>query len=174
VLRALEHTRGLSVVESIAKALPPHLEQGIRYGTIIAASWYPIAWYRDLFKAVVSTTGDGERIVREVGRETARIDMTGIYKMAFKLLSPQALFDLSSRLFSNYYDTGKVAIIDARSGFVHACWSGCTGFDHNLWLDVAASCEMYLELSGAKHVRTRILSGAGPEDDGMAVQAHWT
>lgn len=158
----------------MAKTLPPHLERGIRYGTIIAASWYPIAWYRDLFKAVATATGDGDRVVREIGREAARIDMTGVYKMAFKLLSPQAVFGLSSRLYSNYYDTGKVVIVESRAGFVQARWSGCTGFDRNLWLEVAASCEMYLELSGAKNVRTRILSGAGPEDEGMELQAHWT
>ena len=173
-LRALEHLRGLPAVESAISAMSPELADSIRYGTLIAASWYPIEWYRELFTSVVSTTGNNRGIVHEIGREAARLDMTGIYRAAFKLLSPQSVLGLSARLFSNYYDTGSVVIVGSRSGFAQARWTNCTGFDRNLWGEVFASVEMYLELAGASQVRTHIVSGAGLSDDCAELQAYWT
>jgi hypothetical protein len=173
-LRALERLRGPALVETAVSLMSPDLATSIRYGTLIASSFYPIEWYRNFFTSIVAVTGGSEAIIREIGRESARLDMTGIYKTAFKLLSPQAVFGLSSRLFSNYYDTGTVAIVESRKGYALARWSNCVGFDRNMWLEVFASAEMYLELAGATHVRMRILSGAGPTDGAAEVQAHWT
>lgn len=172
-LRALEQLRGTPTVEAVITATPKELGTAIRYGTIMASSWYPMEWYREFFAAIVATTGDNDRTVREIGRESARIDMTGVYKAAFKLLSPQALFGLSARLFSNYFDTGSVSIVESRKGFAHARWTGCAGFDRNLWLETFGSCEMYLELAGATHVRLRVLSGGAAADDHAELQAHW-
>ncbi|MGC4069686.1 MAG: hypothetical protein QM784_34510 [Polyangiaceae bacterium] len=173
-LRALDQVRGAQTVETAIALMSAELSSAIRYGTIIAASWYPIEWYRELFRAIAEGTKGGEGIVREIGRESARLDMTGIYRAAFKLLSPQALFGLSTRLFSNYYDTGSVSILESRQGFALARWMNCEGFDRNLWLEVIASSEMFLELAGARQVRMRVLSGAGRDDDFAEVQAHWT
>jgi hypothetical protein len=174
VMRALEQLRGKHVAEAALAAMPEELRNGLRYGRMVAGGWYPIEQYRDLFSTVVSTTNEGERIVRDIGREAARLDMTGIYKAVFKLLSPQIIFDLSARLFSNYYNTGKVTIIESRHGFVHACWTGCKGFNRHLWVEVFSSVEMYLELAGAKNVRMRTLSGAGENDEFAEAQARWT
>jgi hypothetical protein len=174
VLRTFEALKGKAAVDNALAVTSAELGDALRYGTIVASSWYPIEWYRELFAAVVSTTNEGERIVNEIGRESARLDMTGIYKAAFRLLSPQIVFNLSARLFSNYYDTGTVAIVESRKGFVQARWAGCKGFDRNLWVEVLASSEMYLELAGAKNIRMRVQSGAGPTDESAMVQAHWT
>jgi hypothetical protein len=174
VLRALEQLRGAPTVEAAVALLPPDLASAIRYGTLIAASWYPIEWYRELFRAIIRTAGNSDTVVRDIGREAARLDMTGIYRAAFKLLSPQALFGLSARLFSNYYDTGSVNIVESRKGYAHARWTNCEGFDRNLWLEVVAASEMYLELAGATQVRIHIVSGGGQTDDHAEVQAHWT
>jgi hypothetical protein len=174
VVKALEQLRGKATADAVLQKLPPQLAEGIRYGTITATGWYPIDWYRELFQSIVATTGEGDRIVREIGRESAKLDMSGVYKYVFKLLTPRAIFELSTRLFSNYYDTGAVRIVESRSGFVHVRWSGCKGFDRNLWLEVVSSCETYLELARASNVRTRIVAGAGADDVNMDVQAFWT
>jgi hypothetical protein len=153
--------------------MPPELADGIRYGTILTARWYPISWYRELHAAIVSATNEGERIIRAVEREAARADMTGVYSVAFKLLSPQTLMAISSRLFSTYYDTGRVEMLESRNGYVRTRWSGCTGFNRNIWVGLFASCEMLLELAGAKSVRMHLLAGGG-DDDYAEIEAYWT
>jgi hypothetical protein len=174
VMRALERLRGKDAADAALAAMPEEPRSGLRYGRIVAGGWYPIEQYRDLFAAVGSTTNEGERIIHELGREAARLDMTGVYKAVFKLLSPQIIFNLSARLFSNYYNTGKVTIIESRHGFVQASWTGCKGFNRHLWVEVLASAEMYLELAGAKNIRMRILLGGGQDDAFAEAQAHWT
>ena len=172
-MRALEQLRGKAVSEAATKAMPAELADAVRYGTILASRWYPISWYKDLHSGIVSATNEGDRIIREVEREAARADMTGVYSIAFKLLSPQTLISLSSRLFSTYYDTGSVETVEARKGYVRIRWSGCTGFNRTIWLGIFASCEMMLELAGGKNVRTHVRAG-GQEDDFADAEAYWT
>jgi hypothetical protein len=174
VIRSLEKLRGESAVESALNAMPEELAQSLRYGKIVASGWYPIEWYRHMYAAILSTTGEGERLVYDLGRESAYMDITGVYKAVFKLLSPQVVFSLSARLFSNYYTVGTVTIVESRKGFVQTSWSGCTDFDRYFWVDILASTEVYLELAGAKNVRIRVVSGGGPGDDHMLTQAYWT
>lgn len=174
IMRCLENLHGEATVGATLQKLPPCIAEGFRYGTITATAWYPIEWYRELFRAIVAATGDSERVVRKLGRESAKFDLGGVYSVAFKLVSPQAVLELSTRLFSNYYDTGTVRIVESRPGFVLAHWSNCVGFDRNLWLEVISACEEYLELAGAKNVRCHVTTGGGSEDTHMDAQAHWT
>ena len=173
-MRALEHLRGKALCEAATKAMPGEVGDALRYGTILASRWYPISFYRDLHSGIVSATNEGDRIIRELEREAARGDMTGVYSIAFKLLSPQTLISLSSRLFSTYYDTGSVQALDARKGYVRMRWSGCTGFSRTIWVGIFASCEMMLELAGGKNVRMHVRAGGGQDDDFAEAEAYWT
>jgi hypothetical protein len=167
LMRSLEQLRGKKVYEAVVNAMPPGLADAVRYGTIIASKWYPLEWYRGIHAAIVSATGEGERIICEIERESARYDMTGIYKVAFKVLSPETLIGISARLFSTYYDTGKLEKVESRKGYVRMRWTGCKGFNRTIWAGMFASCEVMLELAGAKNVRFHTLSGGGEHDDSL-------
>lgn len=160
--------------DTMLGALPRELADALRYGGIAASKWYPIEWYRALHAGMISATNEGERIIREVERSAARADMTGVYRLVFKLLSPQTLIGLSARLFSTYYDTGRVETIESRSGYVRLRWTGCTGFDRNIWAGVFASSEEMLELAGARSVRIHVLQGGGQGNDFAEAEAFWT
>jgi hypothetical protein len=69
---------------------------------------------------------------------------------------------------------GKVSTVEARQGYSHARWSGCTGFDENMWTEIMGSCVQLLEIGGAKHVRARVLSGGLDGMDHMEAAAHWS
>jgi hypothetical protein len=174
VLRALEALHGARAAESCLTQVSNELAGGFRYNTILTSGWYPIAWYRDLLKAVQTATGLGDRALFEIGRQCARQDMTGIYRLGFKLLSPQVVLGLSSRLFSNYYDTGESKVVEARHGFAQAEWMGCVGFDRNMWWEAFGAAEMFMELAGATHIRTRIIRGGNDTDEFAVLTMHWT
>lgn len=174
VTRALLTLHGSEAVEVCLATMPAELAEAFRYQTILASGWYPIAWYRDLLRATQKASGGSERALFEIGRQCARQDMTGIYRLGFKLLSPQIVLELSARLFSNYYDTGKGRVIESRSGFARAEWSECSGFDKNMWWEAFGAAEMFMELAGAKHIRTRIIRGGGDADEMAEVTMHWT
>jgi len=64
-------------------------------------------------------------------------------------------------------------INDSRGGYVHATWSGCEGWDENLWAELAGSCEVLLEMAGAKHVRLRVIKGGRTGESACEMDAHW-
>lgn len=173
-LQALQRLRGKAGFDATVGFLPDHLAEEVRFGTIIASRWYPIEMYCALHAAMIAGTREGDRIIREVEREAARADMTGVYRIAFKLISPQTLITLSSRLFNTYYDTGTVETLESRKGHVRIRWTGCTGFNRTIWVGIIASCEQMLELAGAKNVRTHVRSGGGNDEDFAEAEAYWT
>lgn len=174
VYASLGKLRGERAQEAVLAAASEQLREGFTYGAIVAGGWYPIELYKELFAVIRSTTGEGKELVHEIGRQCTRQDMSGVYSVIAKLISPQSLFSLSQRVFSSYYSVGKVKVAESRSGYSHATWSECRRFDENMWSEILGSCVQLLEIGGAKHVRARILKGGQDGDDHMEAAAHWS
>ena len=76
--------------------------------------------------------------------------MSGVHKQSLiKLVSPQALLAMSQRVFNTYYDTGRFAIVHSERGHDQARCGNCVGWDANMWMELAGSCESLLEIAGA-------------------------
>jgi hypothetical protein len=154
--------------------MPAELAEAFRYYTLLAASWYPISWYRETFRAFRASTSDGPELAREIGRLAARHDMQGVHKQILaKIISPQALLGISQRVFNTYYDTGRFDIVKSERGYVQARCSNCVGWDQNMWMELVGSCESLLDIAGAHNVEMRTLAGA---HDGYAyaqLEARW-
>ena len=174
VYGSLGTLRGQPAQQAALAVLSEELRNGFVYGAIVPGGWYPIEWYKELFRGIRSSTGEGKDLAYEIGRQCTRDDMTGIYSMLAKLISPQSLFSLSQRLFSNYYSVGKVEVLESRSGYSHARWTSCDQFDENMWTEILGSSVQLLEIGGAKHVRARILVGGGDGTNSMEAAAHWS
>jgi hypothetical protein len=160
--------------EAALKLLPEPLKSSYEQRLMLASNWYPIGWYRDTFAAYREAQHAGTELPREIGRRSVKRDMRSVYKQLFlKMVSPQALLGLSQRLFKSYFDTGSMEITESRSGYVHATWTGCVGWDENLWAELAGSCETLLEMAGAKHVRLRVIKGGRTGDTSCEMDAHW-
>lgn len=174
VYASLGKLRSKDAQQAVLAACGEQLQSGFTYGAIVSGGWYPIAWYKELFAAIRSTTGEGKELVYEIGRQCTRDDMTGIYAVLAKLISPQSLFSLSQRVFSSYYAVGSVEMLESRNGYSHARWSNCHEFDENMWTEILGSSVQLLELGGARNVRARILRGGQDGSDGMEAAAHWS
>ena len=174
VFGSLGKLRGQPAQLATLDVLSEELRNGFVYGAIVPGGWYPIDWYKELFRAIRSSTGEGKELTHEIGRQCTRDDMAGIYSMLAKLISPESLFSLSQRVFSNYYSMGKVEVVESRSGFSQARWTDCHQFDENMWTEILGSCVQLLEIGGAKHVRARILQGGTDGSDTMEAAAHWS
>jgi hypothetical protein len=148
--------------------------QAYRYGTVLAASWYPISWYRDVLAAFRSAVNAGPELPKRIGRLAAQHDMKGAHKRLIAwLASPQTLLALSQRVFSNYYDTGSVHISETREGFVRMRAQGCIDWDVNMWSELVGSSEALLEIAGARHVQVRWLSSSREHSSDHEFEAHW-
>jgi hypothetical protein len=160
--------------EAALVLLPEPLRRAYQHKLLLASNWYPIAWYRDTFTAFRDSQRAGLELPREIGRRGVRRDLGSVYKqLLLKMVSPQALLSLSQRLFKNYFDAGEMRIEVSRSGYVHATWTGCEGWDENLWAELSGSCEALLEMAGARHVRLRVVKGGRTGDSRCEMDAHW-
>jgi hypothetical protein len=174
VYTSLGKLRGKEAQQAALAACGVELRDGFTYGAIVPGGWYAIDWYKELFRAIRGTTGEGKELVHEIGRQCTRDDMSGIYSMIAKLISPQSLFSLSQRVFSSYYSVGKVEVVESRKGYSQARWTNCHQFDENMWTEILGSCVQLLEIGGAESVRARILSGGHDGTDSMEAAAHWS
>ena len=166
---------GSAARERAHALLSSEVAQAYRYGTVLAASWYPISWYREVLSAFRSAVNAGPELPRKIGRLAAQHDMKGAHKRLIAwLTSPQTLLNLSQRVFSSYYDTGSLEIVESRSGFVRVRATGCIDWDVNMWSELAGSSEAMLEIAGAHHAQVRWLSGGREGDAEHEFEAHWT
>ncbi len=170
---SLEGLRGQSAQRSALPRLVPSLRVMFEQHRLVEDEWYPIAWYKELLSAVRVAGGDSENIVRAIGAECSRRDLSGPYRWFARLLRPQALFAGSMRFFRSYYDTGEVWVQGAGKGSAQAIWKGCQGFDRNMWVEVIGSCEAILEIGGARELSTRIMAGGNDGDAHMELRARW-
>jgi len=174
VYASLGTLRGKPAQQKTLGAVSEELRNGFSYGAIVPGGWYPIAWYKELLYVIRAVTGEGKALVHDIGRQCTRDDMSGIYSMLAKLISPQSLFSLSQRVFSNYYSVGKVEVVESRKGYCHARWTRCYEFDENMWTEILGSSVQLLEIGGAENVRARILAGGVDGGDAMEAAAHWS
>ncbi|MFW5926328.1 MAG: hypothetical protein ACOCV4_09195 [Myxococcota bacterium] len=173
VRRSVAELRGEDAVEAALRAAVIEGNQPFRLEGIVATGWYPIDWYKAWLAGIRRGLGEGPAFLREVGGRCATNDLKGVYRVFMKMLAPETLYSLSPRFFSSFYDTGQLEILDSRPGRTHAQWTGCTGFDANMWAELTGSNEAFLEHAGAFHVRIRVIAGGGDGDDYMEAAAHW-
>jgi hypothetical protein len=174
VFGSIAKLRGKDVQQAALAKFGPGLRDGFTYGAIVQGGWYPISWYKELFQCIRSVTGEGKELAFEIGRQCTRDDMSGVYSVLVKLISPQTLFNLAQRLFSNYYSQGTVQVIESRKGYTQARWHDCLEFDENMWTEILGSSRQLLELAGAENVRIRATSGGHDRADHMEATAHWS
>jgi hypothetical protein len=155
--------------------MPKDLADAFEYRTLLAASWYPVSWYRDTLSAFRAITGEGPELSRELGRLTARHDMASVYKQILaRLISPEALLAMSQRVFKTYYDTGNCEIVESHAGFANVRCTSCFGWDHNVWMEFVGSCESLVKIAGGGNTRVRMVSGGKDSDPHIQFEVNWS
>src|SRR5215204_5377284 len=117
VLWALAELRGEEFRDAVLASLANEGGEALRYGTLLSSNLYPIAWYKDLFHAVLALAPESPNFAREVGKVSAARDVKGVYRIVFRALSTETLVKQSPRLFRLFYEGGQVDVQEVRSGF---------------------------------------------------------
>ena len=98
--------------------------------------------------------GDREpELIRKMGSASADYAITTVYKIFFKLGSPEYIIDKATQVFGKYYDTGEVVPVESAPGRAAFDIKGlegappfCTRFLG--WM------ERTMTLAGAKNIRS--------------------
>ncbi len=159
VLAALSKLEGREVHDRVMDVLPDEISKALRSGAIVAGGWYSIEWYAALYDAASQICG--RPMGRELGRESARADLSGVYRFFTFILSPESLVARAPKIFAMVFEGAEAQAFDARRGHIGVEYGNCAGFTPDIWDDVRAGTEMIIERSGGKDVRSRVLAGGG-------------
>jgi hypothetical protein len=172
-LAVLASLRGERVARDVVGLLSPELRDALRDGMIVPGGWYPVAFKRELHAAGRRVTGE-PRLAWLMGSEMTRRDLHGIYRAFLRIVSPRHVLSLGSLFFGSYFRGPAMRVDENRRGYTHVTFTGCHGFDRNMWLDVIGGCEATLEAAGAKYVRMHIEDGGRDGDATSSITASWS
>jgi hypothetical protein len=169
ILRSL---RGEETVAATLARLAPALAEQLRENLFFSDQWYPLSWFAQFHAAAREVTGEGAQLSREIGFEAVRGDLRGVYSVFLLVVSPSFILGKAPKLFSTYFDTGKMTVEPIDRNNARAAWVGCAGFGDDLWNRVVGGCEAALTAGGAKGLKMVVRDGGG-RSDGMLVEATW-
>jgi hypothetical protein len=177
-LKVLAKLHGEEATDKVVAALQPDLKDLVTSGQILASSWYPLDWLKHMYAVARRVIGPRPDFARHLGRTIVLQDLTGVYRIFLLVISPEYLFSKAPLVFNSYYDTGKLEVLETRKGFAQARFSGCRGFDRNIWQGLIGGCEGALIAAGGKDPVYEVLRGGGTtgeagEDADAQVDFRW-
>ena len=123
--------------------------------------------------AILAASPEGYDIARTIGGAAIRRDVSGVYRVLFKVLSIDSLITLSAKLFPYYYDTGSLTNQRVSSGHIRSVYEGCVGFDRAMWEELAGSCNSLIQMAGGRSVRVSITRGGLDHSTACVISIEW-
>lgn len=172
VLFAAESSKGADFVRRVRDAIPGEAGEALRFGGVVASGWYPVAWYRQMYGAIVAI-GGSDRLAVELGHVSTARDITTIHRVLFRVLSVELLLKQSGKVLAQYFRGARITVTSSAPRSVRLAYSDFHGFDRILWLDLLGSAEEMLLQTGAKAVWSRYVEGGTDASPNAVLEAGW-
>jgi hypothetical protein len=158
-----------SVIEALPEADKVLIGQGI-----LASSWYPLESLLHFMQATERRLRALEPdVLRKMGRASCEYGLTGVYKIFFKVGSPEYVVSRGAHVYSSYYDTGELRIVEVRSGRAVVELVGLEGGNRQFCERFYGWMQRTLELAGAKNLRTAHVTCAHRGDPICRFEGSW-
>ena len=119
----------------------------------VPIGWYPLALYVRLIHALDEVHGAGDLgLVVQLGRFEAERDITTIYRIMFRLMSPATVVEKTTDYWRKFHDTGTWEMQRVGNSEIQGALSGWGVVDHALCRELVGYFSRVLELVGAQNV----------------------
>lgn len=153
-LRYVNERFGEEATRRVLRLLPEADRRVLEAG-ILASSWYPMDLFlRYMQEAERQLSLKEPDVVRRMGAASAEYGIRGVYKIFFKVGSPEFIIGRAARVFGSYYDTGRIEVVETGRGRAVLDLAGFCG--------APQFCERILgwmartvEMAGAKNLRSQ-------------------
>jgi hypothetical protein len=123
---------------------------------VLASAWYEVPLLlRFMLEAERQLGAQEPQLARSMGRASCDYGLTTVYKVFFRIGSPEFIIGRAARVFSSYYDTGELVILETRAGRCLAELRGFDGGAPQFCERIFGWMQRTLELAGAKNLRPR-------------------
>jgi hypothetical protein len=168
-IAAIERIHGRRGLAQVKEALSEGARTALDH--VLSVSWYPVSLSADLHSAVRYTVGRGSwEASRELGREAAKIDYTGVYRVVLRAVQYDTVFSRMELTWRHYYTRGSLAWDHRRPGFTRLMVRGAEGFNEGMWNACAGRGESLLRLTGARSADVSVLDA---NEQGCTFEAMW-
>lgn len=117
---------------------------------LLDSVWYPMPLLLRLMQAAVEIHGSSQpELPRQMGRASAESGVRGVYKVFFKVGSPQFIISRAARVFGSYYDEGEIRVVESRPGRAVLDLTGFEG-SSEFCQRILGWMEKTMEMAGAK------------------------
>ena len=153
-LRFVRERFGPEAVALVRDDLEPGLRAALPDEPLVS-SWYPFALLVGLGRSAARRYGGGlTQFHRELGRASADYAMTTVYKIFFKLGSPQFVVSRAARVWRTYYDSGEMHAVTAEPGHAVIDLSGFADPVPDLCERLIGWMSRSVELAGGRDLRS--------------------
>ncbi len=171
VLVALQELEGEEAVARARSLLKSDTAEVL--AALAASSWYSVAHYVELWRAILAATGQRKDLPRRVGFRAVEQDLNMIHRLAFSALSVSSVLAISSRLFGTYYDTGRCRSESIGPRAVRVSFDGCTGFSEAMWTELRGASECFAEKSSKTRSSSHLVSGGRDGSSECVLDVRW-
>ena len=152
-VRYVRERFGEAALRRVLGPLPTD-ERLVLEGGILASSWYPMPLFLHFMQEVERQLATQElHVIRRMGQASAEYGIKGVYKVFFKLGSPEFIIGRAARVFGSYYDTGRIVVAESRAGRAVLDLSGFEGAPQ-FCERILGWMEKTVEMAGAKNLRS--------------------
>lgn len=177
ILSTLEFIKMKFGDDAIEKIMPKlsEEEQEVLNGAIVNPEWYPFSIYVNLTRYMDQVFGVGDlTLAKEIGLWAAEHDLKTVYRVFYKLGTPQFIIKQAGRIFSTYFDRGKLNIVESEKGRVVAELEDFPVDVHPAFLQrVCGSMEKMLLLSGGNEPRVWVSIKEEENKKKIIFNAYW-
>lgn len=111
-LKWVQKTQGAEGYQRFLAALPPETKDVVE-ARILPHGWVKAQTFIDVLVTIDRLFGKGDlALCRELGAWASAENLPRIFKLFYRLGSPNFLFDQASKLWRNHYDSGALEVID--------------------------------------------------------------
>jgi uncharacterized protein (TIGR02265 family) len=157
VQSSLQYVRERFGDDSLARVVAalPEADRRALEGVLVS-SWYDVETFRRFMVEAERQLGTQEPdVVRRMGRFSCDQGITTVYRIFFKLGSPEFIIRRAARVFSSYYDTGELRIVESGPGRAVGELAGFEGGAPQFCERIFGWMQQTLERAGAKNLRAK-------------------
>jgi hypothetical protein len=128
-------------------------------GLIFTNNWYPI--HDALFVPMKSISkffynGDDKKTARLMGRYSADVALSGVYKFFIQFGSPKYIIERASRIFTTYFQPSEMVVLNVSKNGLTLHITKFPEPDEIIDENIAGWMERALEISGCKQVKVLV------------------
>jgi hypothetical protein len=128
-------------------------------GLLFTNNWYPIQDSLVVPMKSISKyfyNGDDKKTARTMGRYSAEVALSGVYKFFIQFGSPKYIIERASRIFSTYFQPSEMVVLNVNKNGLTVHITKFPEPDEIIDENIAGWMERALEISGCRQVKVEV------------------